>query len=232
MFLDEIGELPLELQVKLLRALQERQFYRVGGTEPITVNTRIVAATNRQLEQMIADGRFREDLYYRLNVFSLEIPPLRERPEDLPELVQIFIQEYSVVHEQTVPRIAPEVMQALSDYSWPGNIRQLRNVIERLSILQENGVIQPEHLPSTIRSQHSVEAVPAYAPPVQPRPMPQPLYAPAPGLAGTEKERITAALERTYGNKKAAAELLGISRGTLYNKMKKYGLHEESFRWE
>lgn len=232
LFLDEIGELPLELQVKLLRALQERQFYRVGGTEPITVNTRIVAATNRQLEQMIADGRFREDLYYRLNVFSLEIPPLRERPEDLPELVQIFIQEYSVVHEQTVPRIAPEVMQALSDYSWPGNIRQLRNVIERLSILQENGVIQPEHLPSTIRSQHSVEAVPAYAPPVQPRPMPQPLYAPAPGLAGTEKERITAALERTYGNKKAAAELLGISRGTLYNKMKKYGLHEESFRWE
>ncbi|QRG68435.1 sigma 54-interacting transcriptional regulator [Brevibacillus choshinensis] len=232
LFLDEIGELPLELQVKLLRALQERQFYRVGGTEPITVNTRIVAATNRQLEQMVADGRFREDLYYRLNVFSLEIPPLRERREDLPELVQIFIQEYSVVHEQPVPRIAPEVMQSLFDYSWPGNIRQLRNVIERLSILQENGVISPEHLPSAIRSQHAIEPVSSYAPPVLSRPAPQVMFSPAASPAGTERERIVAALARTYGNKKAAAELLGISRGTLYNKMKKYGLDEESFRWE
>jgi PAS domain S-box-containing protein len=240
LFLDEIGELPLELQVKLLRALQERQFYRVGGTEPITVNTRIVAATNRQLEQMVSDGRFREDLYYRLNVFSLEIPPLRARREDLPELVQIFIHEYSVVHEQAVPRIASEVMQALFDYSWPGNIRQLRNVIERLSILQENGVISPEHLPSAIRSQHE-EIPPAafasinstYSAPAATRPV----HVPANPLAmhhppgQTEKERVIAALERTYGNKKAAAELLGISRGTLYNKMKKYGLDEESFRW-
>ncbi|MDF2679133.1 MAG: sigma-54-dependent Fis family transcriptional regulator [Brevibacillus sp.] len=230
LFLDEIGELPLELQVKLLRALQERQFYRVGGTEPITVNTRIVAATNRHLEQMVTDGRFREDLYYRLNVFSLEIPPLRERREDLPELVQIFIQEYSVVHEQPVPRIASEVMQSLFDYSWPGNIRQLRNVIERLSILQENGVIQPEHLPSAIRSQQAMESVSVYQPSVLSRPAPHAMFSPAP--SGTERERIVAALARTYGNKKAAAELLGISRGTLYNKMKKYGLHEESFRWE
>ncbi|MFD2369140.1 sigma-54 interaction domain-containing protein [Brevibacillus sp. GCM10020057] len=231
LFLDEIGELPLELQVKLLRALQERQFYRVGGTEPITVNTRIVAATNRQLEQMVAEGRFREDLYYRLNVFSLEIPPLRERREDLPELVQIFIQEYSVAHEQPVPRIAPEVMQALFDYSWPGNIRQLRNVIERLSILQENGVISPEHLPSAILSRQS-DATGAYQPPVLPRPVPSQLFAPSPAPGGSEREKIAAALARTYGNKKAAAELLGISRGTLYNKMKKYGLSEENFRWE
>ncbi|WNC15775.1 sigma 54-interacting transcriptional regulator [Brevibacillus brevis] len=243
LFLDEIGELPLELQVKLLRALQEKQFYRVGGTEPITVNTRIVAATNRQLEQMVADGRFREDLYYRLNVFSLEIPPLRERREDLPELVQIFIQEYSVIHEQPVPRIAPEVMQALFDYSWPGNIRQLRNVIERLSILQENGAIQPEHLPSAIRSQHAAESgrgFPSAAFPLQAAPPsashasgPQagaPFF-PAPAPAASERERIAAALARTYGNKKAAAELLGISRGTLYNKMKKYDLREESFKW-
>lgn len=236
LFLDEIGELPLELQVKLLRALQERQFYRVGGTEPISVNTRIVAATNRQLEQMVFDGRFREDLYYRLNVFSLEVPPLRERSEDLPELVQIFIHEYSVAHEQSVPRITSEVMQALFDYSWPGNIRQLRNVIERLSILQENGVILPEHLPSVIRS-HSNESLPpatvsrgtAFSPAIASRPLPHSLYAPEP--ASTERERIVAALERTYGNKKAAAELLGMSRGTLYNKMRKYNINEGSFGW-
>lgn len=236
LFLDEIGELPLELQVKLLRALQERQFYRVGGTEPITVNTRIVAATNRQLEQMVADGRFREDLYYRLNVFSLEIPPLRERREDLPELVQIFIHEYSVAHDHSVPRIAPEVMHALFEYNWPGNIRQLRNVIERLSILQENGVILPEHLPSVIRSQTEHAHTPlggAYAQtattpvPLSSRPISSPIISPA-----TEKERILAALERTYGNKKAAAELLGISRGTLYNKMKKFHINEESFQWD
>lgn len=223
LFLDEVGELPLELQVKLLRVLQEKQFYRVGGTEPITVNTRIIAATNRQLEQMMAEGRFREDLYYRLNVFSLEIPPLRERREDLLELVQLFLHEYSVTHEQAVPRISPEVMQALVAYHWPGNIRQLRNVIERLSILQENGVILPEHLPGVIRSYaeasraasaSSEEAAPAL------------LVSPHAAMASpaTERERIKAALERTYGNKKAAAELLGISRGTLYNKLKKFKL--------
>ncbi|UKK96827.1 sigma-54 interaction domain-containing protein [Brevibacillus brevis] len=240
LFLDEIGELPLELQVKLLRALQERQFYRVGGTEPITVNTRIVAATNRQLEQMVADGRFREDLYYRLNVFSLEIPPLRERREDLPELVQIFIHEYSVAHDHSVPRISPEVMQALFEYSWPGNIRQLRNVIERLSILQENGVILPEHLPSVIRSHaepaHVSMLTPMGGTYTQPTPTPTSIIRSSipsnPPPPANEKERILAALERTYGNKKAAAELLGVSRGTLYNKMKKFNINEESFKWD
>ncbi|MFM1653411.1 sigma-54 interaction domain-containing protein [Brevibacillus sp. B_LB10_24] len=222
LLLDEIGELPLELQVKLLRALQERQFYRVGGTEPITVNTRIIAATNRQLEQMVAEGRFREDLYYRLNVFSLEIPALRERKEDLPELVQIFLQEYSSAHDQPVPRIAPEVMQALLDYSWPGNIRELRNMIERLIILQEDGVVQPEHLPASYRSQSVRLSVSEYRAAVQSIP----LTAERAAFAREEDERsrILAALTKTYGNKKAAAELLGISRGTLYNKLQKYGI--------
>ena len=224
LFLDEIGELPLELQVKLLRALQEKQFYRVGGTEPITVNTRIIAATNRNLEKMMAEGQFREDLFYRLNVFSLDIPPLRERREDLPELVQLFLQEYSIAQEQPVPRISSEVMQALIDYHWPGNIRQVRNVIERLSILQENGVILPEHLPSAIRIvSHS--SVPAQAQ--------SDFSLPAPAAyrftsADHERERIQAALVRTYGNKKAAADLLGISRGTLYNKLRKYKLDGEN----
>ncbi len=248
-FLDEIGELPLELQVKLLRALQERQFYRVGGTEPIHVNTRIIAATNRDLEQMVAEGRFREDLYYRLNVFSLDIPSLRERVQDIPELVQLFLQEYSASHEQPVPRLATEVMQALIDYSWPGNIRQLRNVIERLTILQEEDIILPEHLPPAIRAYlpagGSVPAIAefstAYGVTAQPltTPLTNPLSNPLgrgfvrreplthPSLVNApldERSQIEAALTRTYGNKKAAAELLGISRGTLYNKMRKYGM--------
>lgn len=228
LFLDEIGELPLELQVKLLRALEERQFYRVGGTEPITVNTRIVAATNRDLEQMVEQGRFREDLYYRLNVFTLEIPPLRQRKEDILELVQIFIHEYSVSYDQPVPRIAPEVMEILYEYNWPGNIRQLRNVMERLSILQEGGIILPEHLPASIRLGSAAEDRPKQR-------LAHPL--PVTGLiadsnsnrngTGKEQERIIAALERTYGNKKAAAAILGMSRGTLYNKMRKYGIKDE-----
>ncbi|MEJ8546327.1 sigma-54 interaction domain-containing protein [Brevibacillus borstelensis] len=230
LFLDEIGELPLELQVKLLRALQERQFYRVGGTEPITVNTRIVAATNRQLEKMVADGLFREDLYYRLNVFTLEIPSLRERREDIPELVQIFLHEYAIAHEHPVPRVSPEVMQALYDYSWPGNIRQLRNVIERLSILQEGGLILYDQLPSSIRVQQPEQPVVPHQrlSSAESHPIAS-LYAPSStdfNHRGSEKERILAALERTYGNKKAAAALLGFSRGTLYNKMKKYGIDE------
>ncbi|MGD8191968.1 sigma-54 interaction domain-containing protein [Brevibacillus ginsengisoli] len=222
LFLDEVGELPLELQVKLLRALQERQFYRVGGTEPITVNTRIISATNRHLEQMIAEGKFREDLFYRLNVFSLDIPPLRERKEDIPGLVQMFLTEYSAANEHPVPRVSPEVMQAMHDYSWPGNIRQLRNIIERLSILQEGGVILYDHLPLSMKS---------HIPPIMSRntahlndhhafhDTAHPIYDET-----QEQKRILNALDRTYGNKKAAAQLLGISRGTLYNKLRKYGL--------
>ncbi|AYK06667.1 sigma-54 interaction domain-containing protein [Brevibacillus laterosporus] len=256
LFLDEIGELPLELQAKLLRALQERQFYRVGGTEPIYVNTRIIAATNKNLEKMVAEGRFREDLYYRLNVFSLELPSLRERSEDILELVPIFLHEYSLTNNQAVPRIMPDVMQALLDYHWPGNIRQLRNIIERLSILQENGVITWEHLPAALKNAHernsdhpaksssssATELSSAYiAATVSPSASSQTTseiyglhneYVPARLEKGSdmEKTKILQALERTYGNKKAAAELLGMSRGTLYNKMRRYGLVEESIK--
>ncbi|GAA4727149.1 sigma-54 interaction domain-containing protein [Brevibacillus fulvus] len=224
LFLDEIGELSLELQAKLLRALQERQFYRVGGTDPITVNTRIIAATNRNLEQMVERGAFREDLYYRLSVFQLEIPPLRERKEDIPELVHLFMQEFSFAHGHPVPRIAPEVMQALTNFPWPGNIRQLKNVIERLLILQEDGVIQLEHLPSGIRLNHETVAPPSAQDSAFGMMAVQP-FEPFVADPELERKKIVAALERTYGNKKAAAKLLGISRGTLYNKLNKYGLH-------
>ncbi|RAL24027.1 sigma-54 interaction domain-containing protein [Thermoflavimicrobium daqui] len=214
LFLDEVGELPLDMQVKLLRVLQERLFYRVGGTKPVQVDVRIIAATNRKLEERIRQGAFREDLFYRLNVVSIEIPPLRSRLEDIPELIQLFAQDIAVNYEKPVPIFDPEVLVTFMNYSWPGNIRELRNVIERLVILMEGEVIKREHLPSTIQ-----------APRIEVDQMTH-------GLAPTgsvqskadELQRIQHAIQTTYGNKTAAAKLLGISRATLYNKMRKYGL--------
>ncbi|SFJ79100.1 sigma-54 interaction domain-containing protein [Thermoflavimicrobium dichotomicum] len=213
-FLDEVGELPLEMQVKLLRVLQERQFYRVGGTKPIEVDVRIIAATNRKLEERIKQGAFREDLFYRLNVVSIEIPPLRERVEDIPELIQVFAREIALQYDKPVPQFEPEVVVALMNHSWPGNVRELRNVIERLVILTDGEQIQRQHLPSSIQVQRlELEPPPTMADPGTSEEERLP-----------ERQRIQQALRTTYGNKTAAAKLLGISRGTLYNKMKKYGL--------
>lgn len=219
LFLDEIGELPLEMQVKLLRALQERQFYRIGATEPIDVDVRIVAATNRDLEQMVSEGKFREDLYYRLNVVNLEIPPLRQHVEDIPELIQLFSREIAQQYNKPVPRLAPEVIVTLMNYSWPGNIRQLRNLMERLIILTEGEWVLREHLPSNIRaprldSQHQAS--------VNTLVHPSALGPNNRTADSDEHEKIVSALQTTYGNKTAAARLLGISRGTLYNKMRQY----------
>lgn len=220
LFLDEIAELPLEMQVKLLRALQERQFYRIGGTQPIQVDVRILAATNRDLEQMVADGTFREDLYYRLNVVNLEIPALRDHVEDIPELIQLFSREIAQQYNKPVPRFGPEVMVTLMNYVWPGNIRQLRNLIERLIILVDGEWVLRDHLPSNIRAPRldTQEAKPVLAslPPSPVSPHPQ----------ESELDRIRTALQTTYGNKAAAAKLLGMSRGTLYNKMRHFGLSE------
>ncbi|MGG1111636.1 sigma-54 interaction domain-containing protein [Halalkalibacterium halodurans] len=216
LFLDEIGELPLELQVKLLRVLQEKMFYRVGGTEAIPIDLRIVAATNRQLEEMVEKGEFREDLFYRINVISIPIPPLRERPEDIPELIQLFLKEFSLKYAKAIPTIDPEVIYTLLKYKWPGNIRQLRNLIERLVILSgdEHDVIKLHHLPEALQGKNGkVETlnVENEIPAAQPE-------------KADEVAQIKAALTRTYGNKSAAAKLLGISRATLYNKMKRYEL--------
>lgn len=218
LFLDEIGELPLEMQVKLLRALQERQFYRIGGTEPIQVDVRILAATNRDLELMVADGKFREDLYYRLNVVNLEIPALREHVEDIPELIQLFSREIAQQYNKPVPRFGPEVIVTLMNYVWPGNIRQLRNLIERLIILVDGEWVLRDHLPSNIRAPRLDTQEPK---PALPSP-PQSIV--SAHLEESELEQIRTALETTYGNKAAAAKLLGISRGTLYNKMRRFGL--------
>ncbi|WP_216831818.1 sigma-54 interaction domain-containing protein [Alkalihalobacterium elongatum] len=204
-FLDEIGEMPLEVQVKLLRVLQEKQFYRVGGTHPIPTDVRIIAATHRDLDKMIEEGSFREDLYYRLNVISISVPPLRERKEDIPELVQLFLQEFSIKYKTPIPELDPEVMYMFLQHPWQGNVRQLRNMIERLIILaEENERIEPKHLPSNFVKQpiQSIDTIDKNTPNID------------------LDDKIANALKLTYGNKTAAAKLLGISRATLYNRLK------------
>lgn len=210
-FLDEIGEMPLELQVKLLRVLQSKCFYKVGGNEPIDVDVRVIAATHRDLEQMINDGLFREDLYYRINVVSLEIPPLRMRKEDIPELMHLFIQEFCLQQNRDMVQIAPEVMTILLNYPWPGNIRELRNVVERMVILAEDNMILQDHLPPSIKkrkitSQEAVSNDASTLTDITDR---------------TEREIIIQALEEAGGDKSKAARRLGIPRSTLYYKMKK-----------
>lgn len=209
LFLDEIGEMPLDLQVKLLRVLQEKQFYRVGGTESIPLDVRIIAATNRNLEEMIEEGLFRSDLYYRLNVVSIRIPPLRERMEDIPELIQLCLNEFSIKYSKPVPDLDPEVMYRFIHHDWAGNIRQLRNTLERIMILADEEIIKPQHLPG-IFTRREEKAVPAPA-----------IHLP---ITDSEEMRIREALKTTYGNKSAAAKLLGVSRATLYNKIRKYNL--------
>ncbi|MED1562253.1 Fis family transcriptional regulator [Alkalihalobacillus alcalophilus ATCC 27647 = CGMCC 1.3604] len=217
LFLDEVGEMPLELQVKLLRVLQEKQYYRVGGTESIPFDVRIITATNRDIEQMVLDGRFREDLYYRLNVIAIHVPPLRERIEDVPALVQLFLKEFSFKYSTPAPHIDSEVMYAFMQHRWKGNIRQLRNIIERLVILgSDTDTINAKHLPPNFFESQQTKLT-------------EPLGESTPTIEDTShsinKEQIVSALDKTYGNRSAAAKILGISRATLYNKMKKYKLN-------
>lgn len=206
LFLDEVGMLPLDMQVKLLRVLQEREVSRIGGHAPIKVDIRIVAATNSDLEEMVRTGQFREDLYYRLNVVTLKIPPLRERAEDIPVLMENFFHEFTFNHHKEPPTISENAMALCMNYQWPGNIRELRNVVERMVILIDAASIEPEDLRHV---------------------MPQiELGIKQSGLAQEknqlEKERIIEALHETYGNKSAAAKLLGISRVSLYKKIRQY----------
>ena len=214
LFLDEIGELPLEMQVKLLRVLQENEVYRIGGTTPKRVNVRVIAATNRNLEKMVEEGTFRSDLFYRLNVVSLPIPSLRERIEDIPELVHYFLYELSIKYQKPIPTISTDAMHVFLEYDWPGNIRELRNIVERVMILAEGGEIKPAELRHFFPKRTPVKKSNAETSLAEEKTM-------------LEKERIEAALKKTYGNKSAAAKELGISRATLYQKIKKYGITVE-----
>ena len=211
LFLDEIAEMPLNMQVKLLRVLQERSFFRVGGTRLLKVNCRIIAATNRNLLDMLKNETFREDLYYRLNVLSFEIPPLRERKEDVFELIQCFLHEFSLFYNYPIQSFPYEVLQLLVQYDWPGNVRELRNIIERLVILSTDGIIQLEHLPASI--------YPSTVPNLTSSPTTLQEQ-----IDRYEKLLLLEALQLENGNKSALAKRLGLSRATLYNKMKKLGI--------
>jgi DNA-binding NtrC family response regulator len=213
LFLDEISELYPELQVKLLRVLEERQIMRVGGSELIPVDFRLIAATNRDLEKEVADGRFREDLYYRLKVVTLRIPPLRERPGDIPQLAEHFLNLFCQEHGKPPQRLSPGTLELLSRFSWPGNVRQLRNVIESAVVFSQGEEITPADLPVEVRESSAVSTagLPVQSVVGEPRTM-----------ADIERQAILETLERTGGHRAKAADILGIGLRTLQRKLKEY----------
>ncbi len=222
LFLDEVGELDPSLQVKLLRVLQEREFERVGGMKTIKVDVRILAATNKDLEQATKEGKFREDLFYRLNVIPLHLPPLRERTEDIGLLIDHFVHEFSLKRKREPFSFSPEAMACLLRYQWPGNVRELENLIERLSILVSGTVVNVIDLPEKLRQKSDVDMLNTAPPPVQD----------ITAFGGTgvnlnemvsamERSMIIKALEQAGGVRSKAAQLLGLNRTTLLEKMKK-----------
>ncbi|MGM0875927.1 MAG: sigma-54 interaction domain-containing protein [Bacillota bacterium] len=216
LFVEEIDKMPLEIQEKFLNYLEHQSFYRVGGNELITTNTRVISSTSRSLEEKVNEGEFNEKLYYHLTVINIDIPPLRKRKEDIIELVQQFVKEFSSKHNKPIPEISPKVMATLMNYDWPGNIRELQNIVERIIILNDENIIKLEHLPKNITDTYFVNNsdVPSQTETSLKELVP----------INEEALMIEEALRKTYGNKSAAANLLGISRGTLYNKIKEYGL--------
>jgi DNA-binding NtrC family response regulator len=210
LFLDEIGEMSLTLQSKLLRVLEMRSFYRVGGTKKVEVDVRIIAATNRELDQYVGDGKFRSDLLFRINNFTIKLPPLRDRPEDVPPLADHFL---AMVGGSVTPRLTDEALQVLMKYSWPGNVRELRNVIERAVILSGGEEIHPEDLPLELRTETIEVKVTGNGEPHS-----------GSSLEELKKKQILKVLEQTGWHQGKAAEMLGISASTLYRQLKQYGL--------
>ncbi len=229
LFLDEIGDLPPELQVKLLRFLQGHEFERVGGLKTIKADVRVISATNRNLENAIYDGKFREDLFYRLNVLPIYIPPLRERKEDIPLLVNHFLKVYSEKAHKHFEPLSENILNYLSEYAWPGNIRELQNIIERSVVLAKDPILHMSDfagLPLTPK--HSLEEIPKQ----EKRPEAKILenFQVIKSVQDIEKDSLINALKNNRGNVSKAAESMGLSRGTLYRRMKKYeiGLKNES----
>ncbi len=211
LFLDEIGEIEPQIQVKLLRVLETRTFERVGGVEQVFTDTRLISATNRDLRNMVAEGKFREDLFYRLDVVNIHIPPLRERQEDIPILVKTFIDEFAEDNGKGQQSISEEALNALCNYKWPGNIRELRNCIERMVVLSRGPLLQLDNVPVGIRG-GNIDALAA-------------ISSPTLDLDRNEKMLILKALEECNGNRTNAAEKLGISRRTLHRKLKEYSIN-------
>src|SRR5216117_2011113 len=286
-FLDEVGEMPVSTQVKLLRVLEDRSFFRVGGTQPIQVDVRVIAATNQSIKEAVSLGTFRDDLFYRLNVLSIYLPPLRERRSDIPLLVRTFIAEFAKAHDRPFKGITPEALQILVDADWPGNVRQLRNLIESMVVLAPEGEIRAADIPADIRERTRSLPVRIPAPvregsgagsqelefifrtlvelkmqleglrrrieerpservevievggsesptpssrlldPLESTPEPEPaavIYKPGMSMTDVERAAIDAALRETRGNRRKAAEVLGIGERTLYRKLKEYAI--------
>ncbi|WP_087973206.1 sigma-54 interaction domain-containing protein [Oceanobacillus rekensis] len=214
LFLDEIGELPLEMQVKLLRVLQENNLYRIGDSKGRMINVRFIAATNHNLEQLMEEKKFRSDLFYRLNVIQLTMPPLRERLDDINELSDMFLKQFALKYQVPIPEMKREAFDLLLQYNWPGNIRELRNIMERIIILTEKAQVTKKdilsYLPTNYAGHNHLEKKAVNSLPQE--------------KEDIEKQLIVKTLQETNGNKSEAATRLGISRVTLYNKIKKYGI--------
>ena len=211
LFLDEVGDMPMTTQIKLLRVLEEREIFRVGSNAPIKVDVRIVAATNQNLEALVREKRFREDLYFRLNVVRLHLPPLRERPDDIPLLIDAFLQEFNKAHGKNITGIKADALEVLYRYPWPGNVRELKNCIESMIVIGRADVLALADVPP-----HISATPPASAP--------EPAIAAGMSLDEVEKLLIERTLERTDGNREEAARILKIGERTLYRKLDKYGL--------
>ncbi len=212
-FLDEIGEMPLESQVKLLRVLESRQIERVGDHRSIHVDVRVITATNRDLSQMVTEGTFRHDLFFRINVLPIHLPPLRERAEDIPLLVEAFIQQLNTKTEKKVTGLSPDVMKDFMGYHWPGNVRELKSALEYAFVVTESGAIKRESLPFSF-SEGEVKSMPEKVPAGEKEDL----------ARLDQKAALLEALRRSGGNKTKAAELLGVHRMTVGNRMKKYGI--------
>ena len=223
LFLDEIGDVPMSMQVKLLRILQERRFERVGGTEPIEIDVRVIAATHRDMEQLIRDGKFRDDLYYRLNVVRIDLPPLRDRPEDIPVLVTHFVQKFGRPGRKP-PEVGEEAMEVLKKAHWPGNIRQLENAIERACVTTRDGVIRPPNLPRDIGGRSEAKG------PMQvdlARPLPEQL---GELTAAFEERYLRKALRKTRGHVGRCAKITGLSRRSITDKIAQYKIDKNEFK--
>jgi transcriptional regulator with PAS, ATPase and Fis domain len=206
LFLDEVGNIDMKTQMDLLRVIEAKQFTRVGGNENIKVDFRIICATNKDLERAVQDGTFREDLYYRLSVFSISVPPLRERKSDIPLLADYFVRKYGRAMAKPITSFSPEAMDILVRYNWPGNVRELENAIERAMVVGKPPAIQPDDLPFRLDQKATMSQTGT--------------------LAAMEKMHIAAVLEQNNWNISRSAEILDIDRVTLYNKIHKYGLRK------
>jgi DNA-binding NtrC family response regulator len=214
LFLDEIGDVPPAIQVKLLRVLQEREFERLGGTRTVKVDVRLIAATNRDLREALEQGTFREDLYYRLNVVPIDIAPLRQRKEDIPDLVNLFVSRFAGDSGKPVESITPEARQILVNYHWPGNVRELQNIIERACALAKGTVLEAADIHLDLRPAKAANGAPGFLPEGM-------------TLEHWEDEMIREALRRANGNKSQAARLLGLSRNALRYRLSKIGIADE-----